>query len=148
MRRAGERFLYCLRTLLDSTHRLSLSSVFLRSFLAPKSQIMDITGTQFPSKAVQIIREIADSHFIAFDLEFSGVAGRRSAQSTGKLTIQEYYSDIKEAAEKYQILQVGLTIVKEDSKKGSCSIQVGVSPDTSGFVAIQCFCHLRVDLVN
>jgi poly(A)-specific ribonuclease len=78
---------------------------------------MDVPNSRFPYEALKIVQEVADSHFIAFDLEFSGVAGRRPDKSR-KLTLQEYYEDIKEAAEKYQILQVGLTIVREDVKTG------------------------------
>lgn len=82
---------------------------------------MDIQKSQFPQEALKIIQHVADSHFIAFDFEFSGVAGRRKAPPGGKrekLTLQEMYDDTKEAAEKYQILQVGLTIVQEDRDKG------------------------------
>ncbi|ETN43161.1 uncharacterized protein HMPREF1541_02319 [Cyphellophora europaea CBS 101466] len=78
---------------------------------------MDISQAQFSEEAVKIIQEIAESHFVAFDLEFSGIAGRRS-NNTGKLTLQELYHDIKAAAEKYQILQIGLTVVQEDAKQG------------------------------
>ncbi len=78
---------------------------------------MDIPHSRFPCEVLKIIQEVADSHFIAFDLEFSGVAGRRAAKSQ-KLTLQEYYEDIKAAAEKYQILQVGFTIVQEDLRTG------------------------------
>lgn len=78
---------------------------------------MDISQTRFPQELLKIINEIAESHFVAFDLEFSGVAGRRPV-GTGKLNLQELYDDTKAAAEKYQILQVGLTIVKEDVKRG------------------------------
>jgi poly(A)-specific ribonuclease len=82
---------------------------------------MDIQKSQFPQEILSIIQHVADSHFIAFDLEFSGVAGRRKVPPGGKrdkLTLQELYEDVKEAAEKYQILQVGLTIVQEDQDKG------------------------------
>jgi poly(A)-specific ribonuclease len=85
---------------------------------------MDIQKSQFPQELVGIIRHVSESHFIAFDLEFSGIAVRRKAPPGGKrdkLTLQEMYTDLKEAAEKYQILQVGLTVVKEDKKTGEIS---------------------------
>ena len=78
---------------------------------------MDVPHSRFPYEVLKIIQEVADSHFIAFDLEFSGIASQRQAKSR-KLTLQQYYEDIKAASEKYQILQVGLTIVKEDLKRG------------------------------
>ena len=82
---------------------------------------MDVTKAEFPRQIVNIIQHVAESHFIAFDLEFSGVAGRRKVpqgSKRDKLTLQEMYDDVKEAAEKYQILQVGLTFVKEDQDRG------------------------------
>lgn len=78
---------------------------------------MDISRFEFPSELLRIIQEVSESHFVAFDLEFSGVAGRRALDS-GKLSLQELYEDTKAAAEKYQVLQVGLTIVEEDLKSG------------------------------
>jgi hypothetical protein len=73
---------------------------------------MDITRSCFPFELVKIIDLIANSHFVAFDLEFSGIAGRR--KDGKKPTLHEVYHDIKEAAEQYQVLQVGLTVVHED----------------------------------
>jgi poly(A)-specific ribonuclease len=80
--------------------------------------MMEVQRSRFHIELVKIIQEVADSHFIAFDLEFSGVADRRRPTDGGKLTLQQLYEDNKEAAGKYQVLQVGLTIVKEDEKKG------------------------------
>ena len=97
------------------------------------TQKMDIGGAEYPLEVLKILQEVSESHFIAFDLEFSGVAGRRKG-GTGKLTLQDYYEDIKIAAEKYQILQVGFTIVKEDLKKGryvARPYNVNISPLTS-----------------
>ena len=87
--------------------------------LPAASRTMDIGHGAFPLEVLKILQEVSESHFLAFDLEFSGVASRRPAGTgKGKLSLQEYYEDIKAAAEKYQILQFGLTIVKEDLKKG------------------------------
>ncbi|RMZ85740.1 hypothetical protein DV737_g437, partial [Chaetothyriales sp. CBS 132003] len=77
---------------------------------------MDISGADFPREILRILEEVSESHFIAFDLEFSGVARWRPAGSH-KLSLQEYYEDIKAAAEKYQILQAGFTLVTQDVKK-------------------------------
>ena len=73
---------------------------------------MDISRSRFPFELVSIIQLIASSHFVAFDLEFSGIAGRRRGRK--KPTLQEVYEDVKGAAEQYQVLQVGLTVVQED----------------------------------
>jgi poly(A)-specific ribonuclease len=74
---------------------------------------MDVSSAMFPSLVLRLLQEVADSHLVTVDFEFSGVAGHRP-QGSGKLTLQEYYEDTKEAAEKYQVLQLGLTIVEED----------------------------------
>lgn len=78
---------------------------------------MDVTAEQFSHEAVKVIEEIAEAHFVSFDFEFSGIAGRNPDRA-GKPTLQELYDETKAAAERYQILQVGLTVVKEDLKKG------------------------------
>lgn len=79
---------------------------------------MEVTNANFHQEVFKIIQHVADSRFIAFDLEFSGVATRRQAGGSSKLTLQEYYQDLRSAAQIYQILQVGLTVVTEDAKKG------------------------------
>ena len=79
---------------------------------------MDINRFRFPTDLLDIIEYISQSHFIAFDLEFTGVAERRLRDGGKKLTLQEVYDDVREAAKRYQILQVGLTIVQEDRDKG------------------------------
>lgn len=78
---------------------------------------MDIAHKDLDRMTLQIIKEIAESHFVAVDCEFSGISVRRARN--GKPTLQELYEETKEAAEKYQILQVGLTVVSEDIEKGS-----------------------------
>jgi len=93
-------------------------SLFPLAGRTPARTTMDLPYSRFPQELIGIIQAVAESHFVAFDLEFSGVAGRRPTGKGGKLSLQEYYEDIKAAAEKYQILQVGLTIVKEDSHRG------------------------------
>lgn len=79
---------------------------------------MDILSRQFSNELVKIIQLIADSHFVAFDLEFSGIANRRLRGGKSRSSLQQVYEEVKEAAKVYQVLQVGLTIVEEDSQKG------------------------------
>ena len=78
---------------------------------------MDINHLRFPTEFLKIVEQIAESHFVSFDLEFSGVAGRRQ-HAGGKLTLQDVYTEVREAALKYQVLQVGITIVQEDLRRG------------------------------
>ena len=78
---------------------------------------MDITKAQFGTEAVRLLQNIADSHFISFDFEFSGIAERVRDRS-GKPTVQERYEETRASVQDYQPLQIGLTIVKLDEKKG------------------------------
>ena len=79
---------------------------------------MDIDRTNFPHTLPTILKRIADSHFIAIDLELSGIPDRnhrRLQNKNGKANLEERYAEIKDAAEKYHILQVGLTCVQLDT---------------------------------
>lgn len=78
---------------------------------------MDVSADQFSHEAVKITQEIAEALFVSFDFEFSGIAGRNPNRG-GKPTLRELYGETKAAAERYQILQVGVTVVKEDLKTG------------------------------
>jgi poly(A)-specific ribonuclease len=84
---------------------------------------MDVPNAAFPQELIKIIQQIVESRFVAIDLEFSGVAGRRPAGGSGKLALQDYYEDLRSAAQIYQILQIGVTIVSEDTEKGRYAVQ-------------------------
>ncbi|KAI9737154.1 MAG: hypothetical protein M1834_000747 [Cirrosporium novae-zelandiae] len=82
---------------------------------------MDICGATFNQKLPLLLDAIAGAHFVAFDLELSGIYkrdDRSGPHRRGKQTLQERYEQTKEAAEKYQILQIGLTCVEEDYERG------------------------------
>lgn len=84
---------------------------------------MDITRQSFYFLLPRILIELAECDFIALDLELSGISlkptqGRPSKASSGKQTLQQRYEEVKEAAERYQILQLGFTVVTEDPKTG------------------------------
>ena len=87
---------------------------------------MDIDRYQFAQEFFEIVNSIADSHFISFDLEFSGVARHRTDEQ-GKPDLQHVYSEIRTAATQFQVLQVGLTIAFEDRDTGAYSMY----PETS-----------------
>ena len=78
---------------------------------------MDIRKDSFGSEAVGLLKNIADSHFIAFDFEFSGVAERNSGRA-GKQNLEERYVETRDSVQEFQPLQIGLTIVKHDQEKG------------------------------
>jgi hypothetical protein len=78
---------------------------------------MDLTATNFAYSLPLVLNEIASSCFVAMDLEMSGIP--LSAKFQGAKSLQKHYQEIKAAAEKYQILQVGLTICREDKETGT-----------------------------
>jgi poly(A)-specific ribonuclease len=81
---------------------------------------MDLTHHNFAYYLPWLLQELTQSYFVSIDFELSGIA-LPSSQAPKIQTLQERYLDTKFAAEKYQILQVGLTICNEDSKSGGCS---------------------------
>ncbi|KAI9845244.1 MAG: hypothetical protein M1837_004999 [Sclerophora amabilis] len=85
---------------------------------------MEVDRYAFQSLLPALLESIANAHFIAFDLELSGIASHSSRQSSsakgpaGKQSLQQRYSETKQAAEKYQVLQVGFTCVEQDAERG------------------------------
>lgn len=77
---------------------------------------MDIRKDQFAVEAVRLLQDIADSHFIAFDFEFSGIA-ERSRDRVGKANLEERYEETRASVHEFQPLQIGLTVVKFDETK-------------------------------
>lgn len=74
---------------------------------------MDVNKTSFYPLLIDILTDISKAHFVAIDLELSGIPSHQSWGS-GKLPLEDRYLAIKEAAERYQILQIGLTCVEQD----------------------------------
>ena len=88
---------------------------------------MDINVNNFHSRLPSLLRAVSDAHFVAMDLELSGIPGhqinkpRAAGDDTkrgGKATLQERYEDTKKAAETYQVLQLGITCVEENKDRG------------------------------
>ena len=67
-----------------------------------------------------MLTDISEALFVSFDLELSGVPSKqaRPGKRPGKATLQERYLETKAAAERYQILQFGLTCVEQNMDKG------------------------------
>jgi poly(A)-specific ribonuclease len=87
---------------------------------------MDVDRFSFSSLLPAMLEAIDKSDFIAFDLELSGIQSRQfsSTKSTalphmGKHTLQQRYEELKAAAERFQVLQVGFTCVREDNERGA-----------------------------
>ncbi|KAI7505337.1 CAF1-domain-containing protein [Hortaea werneckii] len=67
---------------------------------------------------LDILTDISESRFVAIDLELSGVPTKQIRHQAGKPSLQERYAETKEAAERYQILQIGVTCVQQDAENG------------------------------
>ncbi|OAS99760.1 CAF1 family ribonuclease [Blastomyces dermatitidis ER-3] len=86
---------------------------------------MDVTRQSFSQHLPRLLNDLAKSSFVAVDLEFSGIVPRQSAPSPGsnlwgeKQTLQTRYEEVKEAADTYQVLQIGLTFAMEDGETGT-----------------------------
>jgi poly(A)-specific ribonuclease len=78
---------------------------------------MDIGIKRFAEYLPFILNDISTSCFVSLDFEFSGLAFRPNIP-TKPPTVEERYLEAKEAASRYQILQVGLTICHENPKTG------------------------------
>ena len=86
---------------------------------------MDVDQYNFTALLPTIVSAIARSRFVAIDLELSGIPRYsalrnlgRSPQDEGKQSLQQRYSETKAAAERFQILQLGLTCIEEDLERG------------------------------
>lgn len=77
---------------------------------------MEVTNKRFEATLISMLQNLAGCHFVSFDLELSGVPQPTLGSSLQSL--QERYSDIKYAAEKYSIVQMGFTIAHEDELSG------------------------------
>lgn len=80
---------------------------------------MEVDKVSFYPLLLDILTDISEAHFVAFDLELSGVPTKKvkSDRGAGRPSLQERYLEVKEAAERYQILQIGLTCVQQDIEK-------------------------------
>lgn len=74
---------------------------------------MDIDKIAFYPRLLSILEDLSNAHFVSLDFEFSGIASKKPGASRQRQTIQERYAEAKEAAERYRIIQVGLTCVNQ-----------------------------------
>ena len=74
-----------------------------------------VTGETWKHNLPYILRDISNCTFVALDFELSGIPTHLESR---RHTLQEKYTEVKEAARTYQILQIGLTIVTEDAVAG------------------------------
>lgn len=78
---------------------------------------MEVDGPSFSYHLLGLFVNIAEADFVSFDLELSGIPSRlpnKKPHGAGRLTLEDRYVETKEGANRYQILQVGLTCAKFD----------------------------------
>ena len=87
---------------------------------------MDVSSSNFQSLLPSILDAVATAHVVTIDLELSGIPGHQlnksrlnGGNSGGKPTLQQRYEETKTAAERYQVLQLGITCVNEDKDRGT-----------------------------
>lgn len=85
---------------------------------------MDVSPAEFQIRLPSILDAISSAHFVTIDLELSGIPGQQSNRFrvsealSKKPPLQQRYEETKVAAEKYQVLQFGITCVEEDRVRG------------------------------
>ncbi|KAL4807539.1 ribonuclease H-like domain-containing protein [Aspergillus unguis] len=84
---------------------------------------MDVTSQTFPYHLAKMLDDLANSVFVSIDLEFSGIATAQQGKAGPPQTIQQRYQEVKVSAEKYQVLQVGLTFCHEDAEAAKYTLK-------------------------
>lgn len=80
---------------------------------------MDVDKVAFYPRLLTLLEDLSNAHFVSLDFELSGIASKQPGTSRQKQTIQERYVEAKEAAERYRIIQVGLTCVGQCDDAGA-----------------------------
>ncbi|KAJ4314335.1 hypothetical protein N0V94_006495 [Neodidymelliopsis sp. IMI 364377] len=78
---------------------------------------MEVDASSFPYHLLGLFIHISEADFVSFDLELSGIPSRlpnKPPRAAGRLTLADRYAETKAGADRYQILQVGLTCAKFD----------------------------------
>lgn len=87
---------------------------------------MEVTQSHFRQQLLPILKHIANASFVTFDLEMSGISTRPKhspgdrSHDVSKPSLQKQYDEMRAAAQKFQVLQVGITCVEEEQEKGKC----------------------------
>lgn len=78
---------------------------------------MEVDSHSFPGHLVPLLTNISQADFVSFDLELSGIPSRlpdKKPRGPGRLTMEDRYQETKQGANRYQILQIGLTCAQFD----------------------------------
>lgn len=88
-----------------------------REQLVQRIATMEVNVESFPNDILGLLINISEADFVSFDLELSGIPSRlpnKKPRGAGRLTLEDRYAETKEGADRYQILQVGLTCATFD----------------------------------
>jgi len=80
---------------------------------------MEVNITNWGETKLRLIDDIVHAEFVTVDLELSGISTTRVVGRGRKDTLEERYAETRAAAEKYQVLQLGLCPVKYDKKSSA-----------------------------
>ncbi|KAF1970776.1 CAF1-domain-containing protein [Bimuria novae-zelandiae CBS 107.79] len=83
---------------------------------------MDVDANSYPHRLLGILIAISEADFVSFDLELTGIPSRLPGKepwqprpaNRDRTTLEDRYQETREAAGRYQILQVGLTCARFD----------------------------------
>lgn len=78
---------------------------------------MEVDAASFPYHLLGLMINISEADFVSFDLELSGIPSRlpnKKPHGAGRFTLEERYAETKEGADRYQILQIGITCARFD----------------------------------
>ncbi|KAL7626915.1 hypothetical protein AAE478_003689 [Parahypoxylon ruwenzoriense] len=93
-------------------------------------EAMDVDKYNFFQLLPRILQEAQVARFVAIDVEMTGICNSQYHASY-RTSIQDSYSRIKEAAEEFQVLQIGFTFVRfkeETSEYTTSTFNCHVSP--------------------
>ena len=83
---------------------------------------MDIDLYGWPYSLKDMLAALSTAHFVSIDLELSGISTKTTKQKeetpARRHTLNGRYEELRLAAEEYQVLQMGLTVVTEDVERG------------------------------
>ena len=78
---------------------------------------MEVDGPSFAEHLVRLLIDVSEAEFVSFDLELSGIPSRlpdKKPRGPGPLTMEDRYEETREGANRYQILQIGMTCGRFD----------------------------------
>jgi poly(A)-specific ribonuclease len=98
---------------------------------------MEVDSATYPHRLLGLLTHISEADFVSFDLELTGIPSRLPSKEPGKprgggkKTLKDRYEETKTAADRYNILQVGITCGKFDYQADKYVLQpynVSISP--------------------